>query len=82
MLQVGEKMVSKGMSEARWQAMLDDAGYPRTPPLRRMAPGSGTESPPVTKAAANTPPATPGPAPVPSPLPDATAAAPAGGYPK
>ncbi|MET0205366.1 MAG: glutaredoxin family protein [Casimicrobiaceae bacterium] len=81
-LQVGEKMVSKGMSEPRWQAMLDDAGYPRTPPLRRMAPGSGTESPPVTKAAANTPPATPGPTPAPSPLPDATAAAPAGGYPK
>ena len=73
-LQVGDKMVSKGMNEQRWQAMLDEAGYPRTPPLRRMPPGKGTESPPVTKAAANTPPATP--------APDTTSAPVGGGYPK
>jgi uncharacterized protein DUF4124/glutaredoxin len=73
-LQVGDKLVSKGMSEQRWQAMLDEAGYPRTPPPRRMLPGTGTEAPPVTKAAANTPPATP--------APDTTSAPVGGGYPK
>jgi glutaredoxin len=77
-LQVGDKLVSKGLAEARWQAMLDDAGYPRTPPLRKFAPGTGSESPPV---AANTrPPAPPAPGPAPAAAP---AAAPAdGGYPK
>ena len=53
-LQVGEAMVSQGMNEERWQAMLDQAGYPRTPPPRRMAPGKGTETPPDAKTAANT----------------------------
>ena len=75
-LQVGDKMVSKGMNESRWQAMLDDAGYPRTPPPRRMPPGKGTESPPDAKAAATAVPATA------APSPDTTAAAPTGGYPK
>jgi glutaredoxin len=38
-LQVGDKLVAKGFSEPRWQAMLDDAGYPKTPAPRRVAPG-------------------------------------------
>ena len=38
-LQVGEKMVAKGLLEARWQTMLDEAGYPKTPAPRRTPPG-------------------------------------------
>jgi glutaredoxin len=34
-LQVGDKLHVKGYNEARWQAMLDDAGYPKAPPSRR-----------------------------------------------
>ncbi len=37
-LQVGDKMIAKGFNEAKWQAMLDEAGYPKTPPPRRGAP--------------------------------------------
>ena len=35
-LQVGDKLVAKGFNEARWQAMLDDAGYPKTAAPRRV----------------------------------------------
>lgn len=35
---VGDKMTAKGYNEVRWQAMLDDAGYPKTPNARRAAP--------------------------------------------
>ena len=35
-LQVGDKMLSKGFSELRWSAMLDEAGYPKTPGYRRV----------------------------------------------
>jgi len=28
----------QGFSESRWQALLDDAGYPKAPPLRRPLP--------------------------------------------
>ena len=38
-LAVGDKLVAKGYNEARWQAMLDEAGYPKTPPPRRVQPG-------------------------------------------
>ena len=38
MLAVGDKLVVKGYNEARWQAMLDEAGYPKTPAARRAAP--------------------------------------------
>jgi len=38
-LQVGEKMVSKGLLESRWQSMLDEAGYPKTPAPRRTPAG-------------------------------------------
>ena len=37
-LAVGDKLIAKGYNEARWQAMLDEAGYPKTPPQRRNAP--------------------------------------------
>ncbi len=33
-LQVGDK-IEKGYLESRWQATLDEAGYPKTPPARR-----------------------------------------------
>jgi glutaredoxin len=33
-LAVGDKLVYKGYNEARWQQMLDDAGYPKTPSPR------------------------------------------------
>src|SRR6266545_5104856 len=34
-LQVGDKLIAKGYNDQRWQAMLDEAGYPKTPPSRR-----------------------------------------------
>jgi hypothetical protein len=34
-LQVGDKPVLQGYNEERWQALLDDAGYPRTAPRQR-----------------------------------------------
>lgn len=34
-LQVGDKQHAKGFNEARWQALLDEAGYPKSPPSRR-----------------------------------------------
>ena len=37
-LTVGDKMVAKGYNEVRWQAMLDDAGYPKTQAAKRAAP--------------------------------------------
>lgn len=46
-LQVGEKMVAKGLSEPRWQALLDEAGYPKTPPLKRLPLGKGATPPPA-----------------------------------
>jgi glutaredoxin len=36
-LQVGDKLIAKGFNEARWTAMLDDAGYPKSPPRRVAA---------------------------------------------
>jgi glutaredoxin len=33
-LQVGDKNVVKGFLESRWQAVLDQAGYPKAPPSR------------------------------------------------
>lgn len=81
-LQVGDKLVAKGLVEDRWQAMLDDAGYPRAPTPRRMPPGKGTEAPPAAKAAANTPPPAPPPSAQSAPAPVAPAAPADGGYPK
>jgi glutaredoxin len=45
-LTVGDKQVAKGFNEARWQAMLDEAGYPKTPPQRRAAPVARVSEPP------------------------------------
>jgi glutaredoxin len=38
-LAVGDKLVMKGYNEARWQTMLDEAGYPKTPTPRRAVVG-------------------------------------------
>ena len=47
-LSVGDKMVAKGYNEARWQAMLDEAGYPKTQPPRKAAPvGRVTDATPA-----------------------------------
>jgi glutaredoxin len=45
-LAVGDKQVAKGFNEARWQAMLDEAGYPKTPPQRRATPVARASEPP------------------------------------
>ena len=37
-LQVGDKLVQKGFNEAKWNAMLDQAGYPKSPPRRTAQP--------------------------------------------
>ncbi|HVO90028.1 MAG TPA: glutaredoxin family protein [Casimicrobiaceae bacterium] len=36
-LQVGDKLIAKGFSESRWNQMLDDAGYPKSPGYKRPA---------------------------------------------
>ena len=46
-LQIGDK-VEKGFLDSRWQAALDEAGYPKTPPARRAS----TPRSPEAKAAA------------------------------
>lgn len=72
-LQVGDKLVAKGLNESRWQAMLDEAGYPKTPPPRRITPGAPQKSAVAdNRTRSETPPA---PNPAPSPAAD-------GGYPK
>jgi glutaredoxin len=48
-LQVGDKLIAKGFSESRWQALLDDAGYPKTPAPRRVAPGRPAPEPAAAK---------------------------------
>ncbi len=45
-LALGDSIVVKGFSEARWQAALDEAGYPKTPAQRRTAVGSARDVPP------------------------------------
>jgi glutaredoxin len=65
-LLVGDKLIAKGFNEARWTAMLDDAGYPKSAP-RRVAAKVPTEAAPAPAPAA--------PAAVPVPVPG-------GGYPK
>lgn len=48
-LQVGDKQVLQGYNEERWQAVLDDAGYPRTAPPQRAQ--TARASPAVAPAA-------------------------------
>jgi len=56
-LQVGDRDVAIGYNEARWQSMLDVAGYPKdAPPLRPKAPGGAASSEPPARAS---PPAAP-----------------------
>ncbi len=43
-LALGEKVIVKGWNEARWQAALDEAGYPKMPAARRTA-VSGRQEP-------------------------------------
>jgi len=73
-LQVGDKLVAKGFNEARWTAMLDEAGYPKTPARRTVQRAAAPETP------------APAPAPAPPPPPPSDAAqatpAPGTGYPK
>ena len=66
-LQVGDKIIAKGYNEARWTALLDEAGYPKSPPRRVAA------RPQIESAAA----AAPAPAEATQALP-----VPGGGYPK
>jgi glutaredoxin len=49
-LQVGDKLVAKGFNEARWTTMLDDAGYPKSPPRRIAAKGAVEAAPPPPAA--------------------------------
>src|SRR6266545_4878963 len=57
-LQVGDKLVVKGFNEAKWQAMLDEAGYPKTPAQRRSTPaGRAAEPAAKTEEAASAAPA-------------------------
>ncbi len=44
-LAVGDKLIAKGYNEARWQAMLDEAGYPKAPASRRATPRGATPAP-------------------------------------
>jgi glutaredoxin len=48
-LQVGDKLLAKGYNEASWSALLDQAGYPKSPPSRR---GTPTRPPADTATAA------------------------------
>ena len=52
-LQVGDKQIAKGFNEARWTAMLDDAGYPKSGARRSIAKAPAEAAP----AAATAPPA-------------------------
>jgi glutaredoxin len=57
-LQVGDKTFIKGYSEAQWNKALDEAGYPKAPPQRRVAVGRApaAEPAPTATAAATTEP--------------------------
>ncbi|MEP7208672.1 MAG: glutaredoxin family protein [Casimicrobiaceae bacterium] len=56
-LQVGDKLVAKGYNEARWHALLDEAGYPKTIPQKQRplpqkpAPVAGPAKPAAAPAA-------------------------------
>lgn len=53
-LQVGDKQVITGFNAARWQSVLDNAGYPKTAPPARPGPTrAGTSNATGTPAAAN-----------------------------
>jgi glutaredoxin len=50
-LQLGDKLIAKGFNDAHWSAMLDEAGYPKSPP-RRVAVKTPAEAAPATAAPA------------------------------
>ena len=54
-LTLGDKVVVKGLNEARWQAALDEAGYPKGQPARKPPGTARAEAPPPP------PPASPAP---------------------
>jgi len=54
-LQVGDKLIAKGYNEARWTTMLDEAGYPKTPPARRVTAKAAEPAAPAAAPAAQTP---------------------------
>ena len=86
-LQVGEKMVAKGLMEERWQTMLDEAGYPKTPAPRRTPAGGQSAASAAGSAQKDAAPkeAAAAPAEPPAPAAPAAPAAPpaaGGGYPK
>ncbi len=56
-LTLGDKVVVKGFSESRWQAALDEAGYPKAPSTRKAA----GPAPAPTAAARVEPPPPPAP---------------------
>jgi len=62
-LAVGDKLIVKGYNESRWQATLDEAGYPKTPAPRVTTPSGRAAStpPPPAPVAAGTRALTPGP---------------------
>jgi glutaredoxin len=66
-LQAGDKLVARGFSDSQWQTLLDDAGYPKAPPLRRPLPAAEALKGPPSQ-------------PVPPPAPAAEPAS--GGYPR
>jgi glutaredoxin len=49
-LQIGDK-VEKGFLDTRWQAALDQAGYPKTPPARRAPTPRAPDAKPAAPAA-------------------------------
>jgi glutaredoxin len=73
-LQLGDKLIATGFNEARWTAMLDEAGYPKAA-ARRVAVKAPTEAAPATPAAPAAPAAPPSTA-------TQAVATPGGGYPK
>jgi glutaredoxin len=65
-LQLGDKLIAKGFNESRWQAMLDEAGYPKTAPRRTTTAKDAPEPAPPPPPAA----------------PPEVVTVPGGGYPK
>lgn len=51
-LALGDKIIVKGFNEARWQAALDEAGYPKTPSPRRAPVGGAKAEAPAPAPAA------------------------------
>jgi glutaredoxin len=54
-LQVGDKLIAKGFNEARWTAMLDEAGYPKSPPRRVATKAAEAPAGPAATAAPASP---------------------------